>query len=182
MTDTVYHLLADAANRVPEAAAINFLPSLETEPIRLTHGAFIARLHRIARFFRNLGVGRTDVVTLLAPAVPDAVIALWAAEAVGIALPVNILLRATDIAAMMRISHSRLLVALGPQRDQTQAGQGQCELWDKALAAAREVPSLRGIVALGEIDPGADGIHLASCLPADDGPLENPPEIGRAHV
>lgn len=182
LTETVYHLLAAAANRRPEAAAITFLPSLEAEPIRLTHGAFLARLHRIARLFRSLGVGRGDVVTLLAPAVPDAIIALWAAQAVGIAHPVNTLLRTADIAAMMRVAGSRLLVALGPQTalgSQTalgpQAGPDQSELWDKALAAARETPSLRGIVALGAIDPGAGSIHLASSLPADDSALENPP-------
>jgi acyl-CoA synthetase (AMP-forming)/AMP-acid ligase II len=55
---TVYSLLTDAAARAPQATAITFLPSMESEPIRLTYGAFIARLHRIARLFRGLGVAR----------------------------------------------------------------------------------------------------------------------------
>src|SRR6516162_6908450 len=63
---------------------------------------FLARLHRIARLFRELGVARGDVVTVLAPSIPDIGVALWAAEAVGIAHPVNTLLRATDIDAVMR--------------------------------------------------------------------------------
>ena len=91
---SVYSLLADAAGRAPEATAITFLPSLEAEPVRLSHGYFLARLHRTARLFRELGVTRGDVVTLLAPSIPDAIVALWAAEAVGIAHPVNTLLRA----------------------------------------------------------------------------------------
>src|ERR1700676_980541 len=99
---SVYSLLADAAARAPQATAITFLPSMESEPIRLTHGAFLSRLHRMARLFRGLGVARGDVVTLLAPNIPDAVVALWAAEAIGIAHPVNTLLRAQDIAAIMR--------------------------------------------------------------------------------
>jgi hypothetical protein len=37
---SVYSLLADAAARAPQATAITFLPSMESEPIRLTHGAF----------------------------------------------------------------------------------------------------------------------------------------------
>jgi fatty-acyl-CoA synthase len=97
---TVYGLLVDAAVRAPEATAITFLPSIDSEPIRLTHGAFLHQLHRVACLFRELGVAQCDVVTLLAPSFPDAVVALWAAEAVGIAHPVNTLLRATDIAAM----------------------------------------------------------------------------------
>jgi acyl-coenzyme A synthetase/AMP-(fatty) acid ligase len=67
----------------------------------------------MARLFRRLGVARGDVVTLLAPNIPDAVVALWAAEAVGIAHPVNTLLRAQDIAAIMRAAGSRVLVTLG---------------------------------------------------------------------
>lgn len=167
---SVYSLLADAAGRAPEATAITFLPSLEAEPVGLSHGYFLARLHRTARLFRELGVTRGDVVTLLAPSIPDAIVALWAAEAVGIAHPVNTLLRAENIAAMMRAAGSRLLVALGPQ-----AGS---DLWDKAIAAARQTPGLRAIVALGEADPGAGCVHLASCLPIDDGPLSDPPAPG----
>ena len=167
---SVYSLLVEAATRAPEATAMTFLPSMESEPIRLTHGAFLARLHRIARLFRELGVARGDVVTVLAPSIPDTVVALWAAEAVGIAHPVNTLLQATDIAAMMRAAGSRVLVALGPE-----AGS---DLWDKAVAAAKATPGLRAIVALGDADPGAGYVHLMSRLPRDDGPLDDPPAPG----
>jgi fatty-acyl-CoA synthase len=167
---SVYSLLVTAALRAPEATAITFLPSMESEPIRLTHGAFLARLHRVARLFRELGVARGDVVTLLAPSIPDTVVALWAAEAVGVAHPVNILLQATDIAAMMRAAGSRVLVSLG-----SQAGS---DLWDKAVAAAKATPGLRTIVALGDADPGPGCVHLMSRLPRDDGPLDDPPAPG----
>jgi fatty-acyl-CoA synthase len=167
---SVYSLLTDAAARAPQATAITFLRSMESEPIRLTHGAFLARLHQIARLFRGLGVARDDVVTLLAPSIPDAVVALWAAEAIGIAHPVNTLLRAQDIAAIMRAAGSRVLVALGPQPGS--------DLWDKAVAAARETPGLRAVVALGDADPGAGYVHLASRLPSEDGPLGDPPAPG----
>jgi fatty-acyl-CoA synthase len=167
---SVYGLLAAAAARAPEATAITFLPSVESEPVRVTYGAFLTRLHRMARLFRQLGVTRGDVVTLLAPSTSDTVIALCAAESVGIAHPVNTLLRAEEIAAVMRAAGSRVLVALGPQ--------AESDLWDRAVAAAREVPSLRAIVALGETDPGAGYVHLGSRLPREDGALEDPPAPG----
>jgi fatty-acyl-CoA synthase len=167
---SVYRLLVDSAARAQEATAITFLPSMESDPIRLTHGAFLARLHRVARLFRELGVARGDVVTLLAPSIPDAVVALWAAETVAIAHPVNTLLRASEIAALMRAAGTRVLVALGPQ-----AGS---DLWEKAMAAAEATPSLRAVVALGDADPGVDYVHLASRLPCEDGPLDNPPAPG----
>jgi fatty-acyl-CoA synthase len=164
---SVYSLFAAAAARDPEATAITFLPSADSEPVRLTYRAFLARLHRMARFFRQAGITRGDVVTLLHSSTPDAVIALCAAESVGIAHPVNTLLRAEEIAAVMRAAGSRVLVAPGPQEDP--------DLWEKAVAAARDVPSLRVVASLGETAPGAGYVHLASSLPADDGPLENPP-------
>jgi fatty-acyl-CoA synthase len=167
---SVYSLLVDAAARAPEARAITFVPSMKSEPVGLTHGAFLARLHRVARLFRELGVARGDVVTLLAPSIPDAVVALWAAEAVGIAHPLNTFLRAEDIAAVMRAAESRVLVALGPQADS--------DLWEKAVATAQVTPSLRAIVALGDADPGAGYVHLKSRLPRDDGPLDDPPAPG----
>ena len=109
-------------------------------------------------------------MTLLAPSFPDAVVALWAAEAVGIAHPVNTLLRATDMAAMMRAAGSRVLVAPGPQ-----AGS---DLWDKAVAAAQATPGLRAVVAFGDADPGAGYVHLVSRLPREDGLLDDPPSAG----
>jgi fatty-acyl-CoA synthase len=167
---SVYSLFAAAAARAPEATAITFLPAVESEPTRLTYRSFLSRLHRMARLFRQLGVARGDVVTLLAPSTPDAAIALCAAESVGIAHPVNTLLRAEEIAAVMRAAGSRVLVAIGPQADS--------DLWDKAVAAAGEVPSLRAIVALGATDPGAGYVHLDSRLPHADGPLDDPPAPG----
>ncbi|MCL2429600.1 MAG: AMP-binding protein [Alphaproteobacteria bacterium] len=164
---SVYSLLVAAAARAPEATAITFVASMESEPVRLTYGAFLGRLHRLARLLRELGVARGDVVSLLAPSIPDAVVALWAAATVGIAHPMNTLLRAGDIAAMMRAAGSQVLVALGPQ-----AGS---DLWDKAVAAAQATPCLRAIIALGDADPGAGYVHLNSCLPREDGPLDDPP-------
>src|SRR5258708_30412048 len=113
--DTVYSLISHAAARNPGATAITFLPMLDAEPERITYGAFLARLHQTARLFRELGVARNDVLTLLVSPIPDAVVALWAADAVGIAHPVNTLLRAEAISAMMRAANSRLLVVTRPQ-------------------------------------------------------------------
>ena len=81
----------------------------------------------------------------------------------GIAHPLNTVLRAQDIAAIMRAAGSRVLVALDPQ-----AGS---DLWEKAVAAARETTDIRAVVARGEADPGSRYVHLASQLPSEDGPL-----------
>ena len=54
MNDTVYGLRADAAGRAPGAAAVTFLPSPETEPHRLTYGAYLARRDLRSRWTWNV--------------------------------------------------------------------------------------------------------------------------------
>jgi fatty-acyl-CoA synthase len=49
---------------------------------------------------------------------------------------------------------------------------------ERQSPAARETPDLHAVVALGEADPGSRYVHLASRLPSEDGPLDNPPAPG----
>src|SRR5437016_3736274 len=81
----------------------------------------------------------------------------------GVAHPVNTLLPAEAIAAMMRAANSRLLVVPGPQLG--------VDLWEKAVAAAQATPSLAAVVVLGDSDPGS-GYRRHSDLPR--GPSRRP--------
>lgn len=166
--ETTYSLLKSAAASNPHGGAITFLPSIDGTPIRLTHSELMSRLHRVARLFKSLGVTREECITVLAPPLADAFVAFWAAQAVAIAQPLNTMLRASDIAGLMRAARSRILVTAGPSSG--------AELWDKALEARRLVPGLRAVVALGDIDPGHDAVHMASRLPEDGSDLNAAPE------
>lgn len=141
MAESTYHLLRGAAEWNPEGIALTFLADPSAPPSRLTHRQFFGRVTQAANLFHRLGVRSNDCVSLLAPSLPDAIVALWAAEAAGIANPINFLLRTEDIAAMLRETQSKVLVSLGPHP--------ALDIWKKTEALRSQVPSLKAIVTLG---------------------------------
>lgn len=90
---STYDLLRGAAAANPDGVAVTFFEAPDAEPVSLTHRQFLARLHQAANLFHRLGIRPGRVVSLLSPTLPDAVVALWAAEAAGIANPINFLLQ-----------------------------------------------------------------------------------------
>jgi fatty-acyl-CoA synthase len=140
-----YALLRGAAQWNPGGTALTFLESPDAEPVRLTHRQFVARVHQAANLFHRLGVRPGDVVSLLAPSLPHAVIALWGAEAAGIANPINFLLHADEIAAMLRAASTKVLVALGPHP--------ALDIWPKVQAMRGRVPSLATVLTVGPRAP-----------------------------
>lgn len=114
-----YALIRATAGRFPEREAFTFLPdaSLDTPPRRITYRALLADIHRAANLFRSLGVGPDDAVALLAPNLPEAHAVLWGAQLAGRVCPINYLLQPDHIAALLKASNAKLLVALGPNRE-----------------------------------------------------------------
>ena len=127
----------------PDAPAIHFLPNASPgeAPLTLTHGQFIVRVTQAANLFHSLGIGAGDVVSLLLPLLPQAFTALFGAQAVGVANPVNPLLSAAQIADILRAAGTRVLVTLGPT-----AGS---EIWDKVTAIRHELPNLKAVLVVG---------------------------------
>lgn len=111
-----YALIRAAAERWPDREAFTFLPDadLGREPRRITYRALLADIHRAANLFRSLGVGPDDAVALLAPNLPEAHAVLWGAQLAGRVCPINYLLQPDHIAALLKASSAKLLVALGP--------------------------------------------------------------------
>ncbi len=111
-----YALIRAAAGRFPEREAFTFLPdaALDSAPRRVRYRELLADIHRAANLFRSLGVGPDDAVALLAPNTPEAHLVLWGAQLAGRVCPINYLLQPEHIAALLKASNARLLVALGP--------------------------------------------------------------------
>jgi fatty-acyl-CoA synthase len=151
---TVYELLSRASAANPTGTAITYLEDADTLSVtRLTHAEFIERLYQMAHMFRELGVGRHDVVSIFSPSVTDALVAFFAAETVGIANPINFLLRSDEVEAMMRAVGSKVLVTLGPESP---------DLWSKVEHMQKLVPSLAQIVTIGAAS--GDAISLRTAL------------------
>src|SRR5690349_9632840 len=113
---STYEALRLGAARDPKTPALLFLPnaSPDDEPLRLTHGDFIARVTQTANALHALGVGPQDVVSLMLPLVPQAFYALYGAQAAGIVNPVNAFLEAGHIAHILRAARTKVLITIGP--------------------------------------------------------------------
>ncbi len=113
---STYELIALAAARHPTREAFRFLPDgdLATAPVRISYTHLMGNINRAARLFRALGVGPDDAVAILAPNMPETHYALWGAQAAGRACPINFLLAPDHIAALLKASNAKLIVALGP--------------------------------------------------------------------
>ena len=169
--ESTYQLLLDAARTWPDAVATQWIPDPGDYTRRLdwTYAELAAMVTRIANALTALGVRRADAVTLSSVNTSMLYAATLAAEAVGIAAPVNPALSGERIAELIRRTGSRVLVAAGPELDP--------QLWSRLLQVARQA----GMTAVLALRPdGARGTPPA-LDPAGDAPAGGTPD-GRAPV
>jgi fatty-acyl-CoA synthase len=116
---TTYEIVTRAAELWPDRAAISFLPDAERweRATTRTYAELAADVHRTANAFAGLGVGRRDAVALVSVNCEQLATALLAAEAVGIASPVNPALAAEHAEHLVGLAAARIVVAAGPELD-----------------------------------------------------------------
>lgn len=141
---STYQLIRDTAGRLGDHAAVRFLPAADRldAAVGWTYSELLARVTAAANAFSALGAGRRDAVSLLLPNLPQMVQAMWGAEACAIANPINPLLEAEHIAAVMNAAGAKVLVTLGPVPG--------TDTWQKAVGLLAQVPSLRCVLV---VDP-----------------------------
>lgn len=120
------------------AATFQILSDPRSKSVTLTWDALHAQVMQAANLFRALGVGETDVVAYLLPNSLETVVTLLGGAIAGIVNPINPLLEAEQIAAILRETGARVLVTLKafPHTDVAQ----------KAAAAAANAPSVRTVL------------------------------------
>ncbi|HEU4426433.1 MAG TPA: acyl-CoA synthetase [Pilimelia sp.] len=157
---STYQLLLDAAHAWPDAVATQWIldPARPTDYLTWTYKELAGRVTQIANALTALGVGRADAVTLCGVNTSNLYAATLAAQAVGIAAPINPVLSAEHLTELMRHTGSRVVVAAGPELDETR--------WERLLTVCtavgvRAVLVLRPDAATGPPPP----------LPADAGML-----------
>jgi fatty-acyl-CoA synthase len=168
--ESTYQLLLDAASAWPDGIATQWIPDPadHTRCLAWTYSQMARTVTRIANALTDLGVRRPDTVTLSSANTSMLYAATLAAQAVGIAAPVNPALSGDRIRELIRRTGSRVLLTAGPELDPT--------LWRRLLDVAREagmtaVLALRpddahGVPpALGEdgdgLDPDSRGLTMA---------------------
>ena len=171
LPESTYQLLLDAARTWPDAIATQWIPDPADHARCLdwTYAELASTVTRIANALTVLGVRRADAVTLSSVNTSMLYAATLAAQAVGIAAPVNPALSGERIAELVRRTGSRVLVAAGPELDP--------QLWQRLLTVARQA----GMTAVLALRPdGARGTPPA-LGPAADAPADRGPD-GRGPV
>ena len=152
---SAYQLLLDAARAWPDGIATQWIPDLadHTRCLDWTYAELAGTVTRIANALTALGVRRGGAVTLSSVNTSMLFAATLAAQAAGIAAPVNPALSSERITELVRRTGSRVLVAAGPELDP--------QLWARLLEVARHA----GMTTILALRP--DGAH--GVPPALDG-------------
>ncbi len=137
---TMYEMLTQTAARFPDRPAVTFqLQSGPTDPAEtLNWSQFHGQVTQAANLFRSLGVGEKDVVAYILPNAMETAVTLLGATVAGIANPINPLLDAEQIAAILRETGAKVVVTLKafPKTDVPQ----------KAAAAVAMAPSVETVI------------------------------------
>jgi fatty-acyl-CoA synthase len=163
--ESTYQLLLDAARAWPDGIATQWIPdpSDHIRCLNWTYAELAGLVTRIANALTSLGVRRGDAVTLAGANTSMLYAATLAAQAVGIAAPVNPALSAERIAELIRRTGSRILVAAGPEIDP--------RLWARLLGVARQA-GMTAVLALRRDD--AHGLPPVLGTAGDGGPDGHP--------
>jgi fatty-acyl-CoA synthase len=155
LPESTYQLLLDAARAWPDGIATQWIPDPAdyTRGLAWTYAELTGTVTRIANALTALGVRRGDAVTLSSVNTSMLYAATLAAQAVGIAAPVNPALSGERITELVRRTGSRVLVTAGPELDPT--------MWPRLLEVAREA-GMTAVLALRPDDahgvpPALDG-------------------------
>lgn len=111
MLQNSYRLIAASADRFAGRTALRFIASPEGDEVAAwTYAELVGRITAFANGLHLLGVDRTSVVAFALPNLAETHVALWGAEAVGIALPLNPALGVATLAAILREAGASVLV------------------------------------------------------------------------
>src|ERR1700759_5103821 len=155
---STYDALRLGAGPDTDAPALQLISNADPAdaPVIISYRDFLARVTQAANMFHALGVGPTDVVSFMLPLLPDAFVTLFAAEAAGIANPVNPLLESHQIAEILEAAQTKVLVALGPLPG--------TDIWQKVEAVRGKLKHLKAIVQVHGAGDPASGIYSFSEL------------------
>ncbi|WP_299372996.1 acyl-CoA synthetase [uncultured Tateyamaria sp.] len=111
---TVFGMLSDTATRFPTHNAVSYQifsdPKSKAETLNWTQ--LRDRTAQTANLFRSMGIGPTDVVAFVLPNATETVLTLLGGATAGIVNPINPLLDAEQIGAILRETGAKVVVTL----------------------------------------------------------------------
>ncbi|AZL60103.1 acyl-CoA synthetase [Tabrizicola piscis] len=101
-----------AAHGGRPAISFQILSGPETKKVSITWSEVHAEVTRAANLFRSLGIGEKDVVAYIMPNALETAITLMAGAVAGIVNPINPLLEAEQISAILRETKAKVVVTV----------------------------------------------------------------------
>ena len=152
---STYHVLTRAAELWPQRPAIHCLPDGDhwEQPVSRTFAELAADVQRFASVFAGLGVTRRDAVAIVSVNCHEMITAMLAAEAVGVAAPINPALTLEHATELVRLSGAKVIVAAGPELD--------ARVWSLARRLATETGA-RALLSLRPTGPDGSAPLLES--------------------
>ena len=137
---TVYGLLSRTTETFGARNAVSFqiLSGPTDKAETLTWSDLHGKVTQAANLFRSLGVGETDVVAYLLPNANETVITLLGGTVAGISNPINPLLDAEQIGAILRETGAKVLVTMKPFP--------KSDVAQKAAEAVRLAPNVETVL------------------------------------
>lgn len=146
---TIYGALRHTAGRIPgHTAIIHLADAFDREPERIGYAEYLARVEQAANLFHLASEGEPPVVGVVAPFLPDALVAMWGGAVAGRYVPVNPFLEHEHVAGILAAAGATVLVIASGA-----AGPGVWSELDKLLAA---VPTLKRCFVIGSANPRED--------------------------
>ncbi|MCG8442150.1 MAG: acyl-CoA synthetase [Caulobacterales bacterium] len=148
---TTYDALKAGAAKDLTAPALSYFFNAKSmrAPFTLSHAELFAKVTQTANVFRQLGLGRNDVVAYVLPNLPETHYTIWGGSAAGRVLAVNPLLEAEQIGELLDAAQVKLLVTL----EKTP----RADIWEKTVAAAHRAPSIERILTCSVFDTMVGG-------------------------
>ena len=125
--------------------ALVFIPDANQpqKTFRWSFPELISQIEQTAAGFQGLTPGRPPVVAILLPNLPETHFAIWGAQSVGVASPINPLLEPGQIAEILKSVAADVIVTLAPLPG--------TDLFNKAVSAARMSSSVKTIVTVNPV-------------------------------
>jgi len=117
LPESTYGVVLRAARLWPDRTAVTVLPDGTDyeRHARRTFGELAADVTRAAKALRQCGIERRDAVLLISPNCDELITATLAAQAAGIAVPINGSLSGEHVTELARLSGARVLIAAAPE-------------------------------------------------------------------
>ena len=107
---------------------------------KMSYKALAKNVTGLGNALHSLGITKTEVTSLVLPNFPETYVSLWAAEAAGIANPINPLLDESIMKEIMISANTKVIIALGPVPGS--------DIWQKVMAIKEHIPSLKAVISL----------------------------------